>query len=55
MNSKYIIDTHAIIWYLSGSKKIKSQAKAAIKDVEEGNAEGFIATISLAERSYRPY
>jgi PIN domain nuclease of toxin-antitoxin system len=52
MNFKYVIDTHAIIWYLSGSKKIKSQARAAIKDVEAGNAEGFIATISLAELAY---
>ncbi|MBM3239515.1 type II toxin-antitoxin system VapC family toxin [Candidatus Poribacteria bacterium] len=52
MNFKYVVDTHAIIWYLSGSQKIKSQALSAIKDVEKGNAEGFIATISLAELAY---
>lgn len=52
MKSKYVIDTHSIIWYLSGSSKIKTQAKNVIKKVEDGEADGLIATITLAELAY---
>ncbi|MDY0004321.1 MAG: type II toxin-antitoxin system VapC family toxin [Polyangia bacterium] len=47
--SRYVADTHAIFWYLSGSPKLGERARKIFAEAESGKAEIFIPTIVLAE------
>jgi PIN domain nuclease of toxin-antitoxin system len=46
MASKFVIDTHALIWYLEGSKRLGSAAKAVMYD---SASEMVLPVIALAE------
>ena len=45
----YVIDTHALVWYLEDSPKLSQAARYAFNDIEKGDAQGIIPTIVLAE------
>jgi PIN domain nuclease of toxin-antitoxin system len=45
----YIIDTHALVWYLEDSIKLSTKAKLAFSEIDNGKAFGVIPTIVLAE------
>ena len=47
--NKYTIDTHALIWYLIGSKKISKKAIEAIDSIVSGKATGYISVALLLE------
>lgn len=43
---KYLLDTHALIWYLEGSNRISKKSKNIIDDVEN---QCFVSIVSLWE------
>ena len=45
----YVIDTHALYWFLQGSRKLSRRARAIIDDARSGNAYLFLSVVSLAE------
>jgi predicted nucleic acid-binding protein len=45
----YVVDTHALYWYLSGSSRLSRKAKAAFDEAVQGNALIYIPAIVLAE------
>jgi PIN domain nuclease of toxin-antitoxin system len=47
-----VLDTHAVIWYLSGSKQLSPTARAVIESAERNADDIFIASISLVELIY---
>ena len=49
MNSKYVLDTHAIIWYLEGNPKLGSAAKRILDAIEDDLV---IPIIALAEAAF---
>lgn len=46
---KYVADTHALFWYLTGSTKLGAGAKVAFDEGVTGNAIIFVPAIVLAE------
>lgn len=46
MANKYVVDTHALIWFLEGSPKLGSAAQSVLCDP---NSELVLPTIALAE------
>ena len=49
MATKFVLDTHALIWYQEGNSRLSSAAKAVMDDP---SAEMVISTVSLAEAVY---
>jgi PIN domain nuclease of toxin-antitoxin system len=49
MARKYVLDTHALIWYLAGSARLGSAAKAVMDDPA---SEMVLPLIALAEAVY---
>ena len=49
MASKYVLDTHALIWYLEGNPRLGTAAKIAMDDVA---SEMVLPAIALAEALY---
>jgi len=47
-----VLDTHAVIWYLSGSNKLSLTARLAIESAERNADDIFISAISLVEVIY---
>lgn len=47
--SNYISDTHALIWYLSGSSRLGDGAREIFDSVMDGDARIFIPAIVVAE------
>lgn len=47
-----VLDTHAIIWYLSGSAQLSTVARSAIETAERNADDIFISAISLVEVVY---
>ena len=47
-----VLDTHAVIWYLSGSKELSGIARTRIATEEENGASIFVSAISLVEVVY---
>ncbi|MCC6500524.1 MAG: type II toxin-antitoxin system VapC family toxin [Anaerolineales bacterium] len=47
--SDYISDTHALIWYLSGSSRLGDGAREVFDSVMDGDARIFIPAIVVAE------
>jgi PIN domain nuclease of toxin-antitoxin system len=45
-------DTHAVIWYLSGSEELSSIARVVIETAERNGDDVFISAISLVEIIY---
>ena len=49
MAHKYILDTHALVWYLEGSTRLSNTAKILIDDV---NNQLILPFIALAETTF---
>lgn len=47
--SQYVIDTRALLWYLSNSGKLGKKASAVLDEADASNALIFIPSIVLAE------
>lgn len=47
-----VLDTHALIWYLSDSKQLSGIARTAIATEEQNGASLFVSAISLVEVIY---
>ncbi len=47
-----VLDTHALIWYLSGSKELSQDARTMIATEEKNGASIFVSAISLVEVVY---
>jgi PIN domain nuclease of toxin-antitoxin system len=47
-----VLDTHALIWYLSGSKQLSGTARTIIETEEKNGANIFVSAISLVEVVY---
>ncbi|MDX2163545.1 MAG: PIN domain-containing protein [bacterium] len=45
----HVIDTHALIWYLTGDKKLSQQARAVFSAAERGQTRLLIPAMVLAE------
>jgi PIN domain nuclease of toxin-antitoxin system len=48
----YVVDTHALIWYLTNNKKLGNRASTVFAVAERGETRLLISTISLAELYY---
>lgn len=49
MADLYVIDTHVLIWYFTGSKRLKPALREKIDDVRNRNGRLLVPTIVLAE------
>jgi PIN domain len=47
-----VLDTHALIWHLSGSKELSRVARTMIATEEKNDASIFVSAISLVEVVY---
>jgi PIN domain nuclease of toxin-antitoxin system len=45
----YVIDTHVLIWYFTGSKRLKLALREKIDDIRNRNGRLLVPTIVLAE------
>ena len=52
MNSRYITDTHALIWHLQSHANLSSKAQTIFDDADNGEVVIFIPTIVLVEIIY---
>lgn len=48
----YVVDTHALIWYLTNDRKLSKQAQMIFSAAEHGDTELVISAIVLAEMYY---
>ena len=48
----YVLDTHALIWYLTNDRKLGSQAAAVFAAAERGETRLIISAIVVAEMYY---
>src|SRR5262249_13366644 len=48
----YVVDTHALIWYLTTNKKLGQSAARIFSAAESGEARLYIPTVVLAEMFY---
>jgi len=46
---QYVIDTHALLWYVSADSRISSRARLVIERAEAGEVKIIVSTIVLAE------
>lgn len=47
--SRYVTDTHALIWYLVGSSRLSNRVRAVFDEAVAGNAQVIIPAIVIAE------
>lgn len=45
----YVADTHTILWYLSGNKRLSAKAKKIFKQAQMGRSQVIIPSITLVE------
>ena len=45
----FVLDTHALVWYLEDSAKLSPAARRELSGIEQGDAVGVVPTIVLAE------
>src|SRR5258708_27757191 len=48
----YVVDTHALIWYLTNDKKLGKQATAAFAAAERGETRLIVSAIVVSEMYY---
>jgi len=48
----YVVDTNALIWYLTDSKKLTPLAKSIFKSAEKGETLLYLSAIVIAEMYY---
>jgi PIN domain nuclease of toxin-antitoxin system len=46
---QYVVDTHALFWYLTGSTRLSQRAKAAFDEGATGAAVIYVPAVVLAE------
>jgi len=49
MNTRYVVDAHALIWYLESNAKLGARAKAVLDDAA---SDLVLPVIALAEAAY---
>lgn len=49
MASKYVLDTHTLVWYLEGSPRLSTRAKAIVDDL---SSQLVVPIIALAEAAF---
>ena len=49
MADLYVIDTHVLIWYFTGSKRLKPALREKVDDIRNRNGRLLVPTIVLAE------
>jgi PIN domain nuclease of toxin-antitoxin system len=47
-----VLDTHAVVWYLSGSKQLSATARTVIESAERNAEDIYVSAISLVELIY---
>jgi len=47
--SDYVADTHALFWYLTGSRRLGAGARTAFDEAQSGEAIIYIPAIAMAE------
>ena len=52
MNNRFVVDTHAILWFLIKDKRLSYKAHSILVQAEQGQVEILISTIVLAELLY---
>jgi PIN domain nuclease of toxin-antitoxin system len=52
IESAYVVDTHALIWYLTGHKKLSKQAAQIFAAAERGETRLIVSAIVIAELYY---
>jgi PIN domain nuclease of toxin-antitoxin system len=45
----YVLDTHALIWYLTRDERLSPAARQAFREIERGEARGLIPIVVLLE------
>ena len=45
----YVVDSHALLWYLSGSPQLSAAARAALDEAAGGTSEAVVPAIVIAE------
>ena len=45
----YVVDTHALIWYLTGHKRLSPRARMIFDEADKGNTRIIISAIVIAE------
>jgi PIN domain nuclease of toxin-antitoxin system len=48
----YVPDTHALVWYLIADKRLGAHAKTALTLIDQGEHQGIISALVLAEIMY---
>lgn len=48
----YVIDTHALIWYLTGNRNLSAEARKIFHAAENGETQLVVSAIVLAEMYY---
>jgi PIN domain nuclease of toxin-antitoxin system len=48
----YVVDTHALVWYLTADKRLGKGARSALASVDNGSDHAIIPVIVLAEVMY---
>lgn len=48
----YVVDTNALIWYLTSDPKLNTQVMSIFKSAEKGDCRLYVSAISLAEMYY---
>ncbi len=52
MAERYVVDTHALFWYLTGDARLSAAARAAIDRRRDGAGVVLVSVISVAELYY---
>ena len=45
----YVVDTHALIWYLTGHKRLSARARMIFDEADKGNTRIIVSAIVIAE------
>lgn len=46
---RHIVDTHSLVWYFSGDKRLSNRAKNILQEAEQGRNEIILPAIVLLE------
>ncbi|MBC7098717.1 PIN domain-containing protein [Candidatus Bipolaricaulota bacterium] len=52
MPARYVVDTHALVWYLTKDRRLSPQARQVLRSAQSGEAIVLVSTIVLAEVLY---
>lgn len=52
---RYCLDTHALIWYFTGSSTLSLKAFGILEEIFEGKAQGIIPSLAILEALHLSY